>query len=63
LTPDSFAAWLTEMQAKGLARSDAECGRLLGMTARQILNMKRKGTDQRTALACAALLRKIKPYQ
>ena len=58
----SFTNWLTEMKQAGLARSDAECGRLLGVSANSIVSMKRKGTDQRTALACRALLHRLEPY-
>lgn len=63
MTPTAFSRWLAEMQASGKARSDAECGRLLGVTSRQILNMKRHGATQQTALACAALLAGEKPYE
>ncbi len=63
MTPESFKKWLKEMQAKGLASSDAECGRLLGVGAHSIVNMKRRGADTRTALACAALLNGVEGYQ
>ena len=63
MSPESFARWLIDMQERGLAKSDAECGRLLGITSRQILNMKRNGAPHQTALACAALLKKLKPYE
>jgi hypothetical protein len=62
VTPTAFARWLAEMQAGGKAKSDAECGRLLGVTARQVLNMKRGGATQQTALACAALLKGMKEF-
>ncbi|MBZ9984894.1 hypothetical protein LB521_27560 [Mesorhizobium sp. BR-1-1-8] len=62
MTPTAFTRWLAEMQTSGKAKSDAECGRLLGVTARQVLNMKRTGATQQTALACAALLDGKKPY-
>ena len=62
MTPASFARWLAEMKLAGRARSDAECGRLLGITPRQVLNIKANGGTQQTALACAALLKKLKPY-
>jgi len=51
------------MKAAGLAKSDAGCARLLGITPRGFLTLKRQGTDDmRTRLACAALLRRVKPY-
>lgn len=58
-----FQEWLAEMKASGLARSDAACGRLLGVSANTILAMKRYGTDTRTALACRALLHRLEPYK
>jgi hypothetical protein len=62
MSPESFTRWLAEMKAAGRARSDAECARLLGITPRQIINIKANGASLQTALACAALLRKVKPY-
>ena len=62
MTPETFTAWLAEMKSAGLARSDAEAGRLLGVSANSIVNMKRNGTDHRTALACRALLHRLEPY-
>jgi streptomycin 6-kinase len=63
MTPSSFTNWRAAMKAAGLAKSDADCARLLGITPRGFSTLKQKGTDdRRTALACAALLRKIKPY-
>ena len=62
MTPETFIAWLAEMKAAGLARSDAECARLLRLSTNSIVNMKRDGTDHRTALACRALLHRLEPY-
>ena len=62
MSPEAFARWLAEMKSAGLARSDAECGRLLGVSANAIVDMKRKGTDHRTDLACRALLHRMTPY-
>ena len=58
----SFIKWLADMKSAGLARSDAECGRLLGVTANTVLAFKSKGADLRTALACRALLHRMDPY-
>ena len=63
MTPESFTAWLAEMKAAGLVRSDAKCASLLGVSANSIVNMKRNGADQRTALACRALLHRLEPYE
>lgn len=62
MTPEQFQHWLTDMKSAGLARSDAECARQLGLSANSIVTMKQQGCDQRTALACSALLRRMKPY-
>ena len=59
----SFTAWLADMKSAGLARSDAECARLLGLHVNSILAMKQKGADKRTALACRALLHRLEPYE
>ncbi len=58
----SFNAWLADMKSAGLARSGAECARLLGISANSVVAMKRRGTDLRTALACRALLHRLEPY-
>lgn len=62
MTPAAFIAWLADMKSSGLARSDAECARLLGMHVNSIVNMKSIGADRRTALACRALLHRLEPY-
>lgn len=62
MTPTDFVAWLAEMKAAGLAKSDADCGRLLDVSANSIVAMKDRGTDKRTALACRALLHRMQPY-
>ena len=63
MTPDTFSLWLAEMKSAGLARSDAECARQLGVTADTVVNMKQRGADTRTALACRALLHRLDPYK
>jgi hypothetical protein len=62
VSPAAFAAWLAEMKSAGLARSDAAAGRLLGVSANTVGDMKRRGADLRTALACRALLHRLEPY-
>lgn len=62
MTPETFRAWLADMKSAGLARSDAECGRLLGLSANSVLAMKERGADLRTALACRALIHRLAPY-
>jgi hypothetical protein len=63
MTADQFTRWLAEMKAAGLARSDAECARLLGVSANSVVAMKKNGADLRTALACRALLHRMEPYE
>ncbi len=62
MTAAQFTEWLAAMKAAGLARSDAACSRLLGISANSVVTMKAKGTDHRTALACRALLHKLDPW-
>lgn len=62
MAPDAFRAWLAEMNSAGLARSDAACARLLGISANAVVEMKKRGCDLRTALACRALLHRLEPY-
>ena len=62
MTPEAFCAWLASMKEAGLARSDAAAGRLLGISANSVVEMKRRGTDRRTALACRALLHRLEPW-
>lgn len=63
MTPADFVDWLAAMKAAGLARSDAACARLLGVSPNAVVAMKRNGADQRTALACRALLHRLEPYR
>jgi hypothetical protein len=62
MSPDAFNRWLADMKLAGLARSDAAAARLLGVSANSVVNMKARGCDQRTALACAALLAGLAAY-
>ena len=62
MTADAFARWLAAMRAAGLARSDAACARLLGVTKETVRVWKLRGAGTATALACAALLHRLEPY-
>lgn len=62
MTADEFTRWLAEMKSAGLARSDAKCAELLGISANSVVTMKKNGADVRTALACRALLHRLEPY-
>lgn len=59
---ETFKRWLLEMKNHKLATSDAQCAKLLGLSANSIVTIKRVGTDRRTALACRALLHRLDPY-
>lgn len=63
MTPETFTNWLAAMKSANLARSDAECARLLGISANSVVAMKKNGADLRTALACRALLHRMEPYE
>ena len=62
MTAEAFARWLASMKAANLARSDADCAGLLGVSANSVVQMKQRGADTRTALACRALLHRLEPY-
>ncbi len=59
----SFKRWLLDMRAAGLAKSDAQCAELLGVSPNAVVKMKARGADERTALACTALLHRMKGYE
>jgi hypothetical protein len=62
MTPEQFNSWLADMKSAGLARSDAAAARLLGISANAVVEMKKRGADRRTALACRALLHRLEAY-
>lgn len=62
MTPESFKMWLADMKFAGLARSDAQCARLLGVTHNTLFGYKTKGASNVVALACRALRQELKPY-
>ena len=66
MTPEAFNAWLVDMKSAGLARSAADCARLMGVSLNSVYAMKREGVKGpagvRTALACRALLEGLEPY-
>jgi len=62
MTAADFTQWLADMREAGRALSDAKCAKAIGMTPNSVVLMKRRGTDYRTALACAAALAGLPPY-
>ena len=67
MTSDQFRRWLSDMKSAGLARSNADCARMLGVSVHTIVKIKRDGvhgaTATRTALACNALLNGFLDYE
>ena len=61
ITSDAFKRWLADMKSAGLAKSDADCARLLGY--RDVAIQKRNGGDQRLAMACTAALHRMQAYE
>ena len=61
MTPKAFRAWLAAMQAAGHAKTETECAQMLGYRAATL--PKQRGGDQRLALACAALLAGLEPFE
>jgi hypothetical protein len=62
MRPEAFIAWLADMKAAGLARSDADCAKMLGISANGLLKRKKQGASLETSLACRALLHRMEPY-
>lgn len=62
MSGEVFAYWIASMKEAGLASSDADCARLLGVHRNSIANMIQRGCDRRTALACRALLHRLSPF-
>ena len=54
--------WCDDMKSSGLARSDTKCASLLGVHRGTLHNMKKDGTDRKTALAMRAALHNLPPY-
>ena len=63
MTAAAFIEWLAAMKDAGLARSDAAAARLLGVSANTVFEMKQRGADHRTALACRALSHRLDPWE
>jgi hypothetical protein len=51
------------MKEKGKAATDADCAHALGIGPNTLIYCKEKGGNLRMALACAALLYDIEPYE
>lgn len=62
MTATAFVEWLAAMKDAHLARSDAAAARLLGVSANTVVEMKQRGADTRTALACRALFHRLEPW-
>jgi len=63
MSPEAFKQWLAEMKSAGLARSDIDAVRQLGYSApNTATKLKREGASRQVALACTALLHRMRPY-
>ena len=62
MSPEQFTAWCEEMKSSGRAKSVTAIAFALGISVTSVNNLKQRGADRRTALACAALLKGIKGY-
>lgn len=62
MSAEDFNEWLAVMKKNGIAKTDAQCAQLLGITANGLLKRKKQGAGRETALACAALLNGINPF-
>ncbi len=62
MTPEQFDAWLDEMISMGLAKDRAECAKMLGVDWMTMHKRRHEGADLETALACRALVHRLKPY-
>lgn len=63
VTPRDVKAWIRAMRQDKRARSAAACARLLGIHPNTMSRMRVEGADERTALACQALLSGLTPYR
>jgi hypothetical protein len=62
MNAECFVLWLKAMKDAGSIRFDNDAAEMLGITDDTIIKYKAKGTDKKTALACAALLARLGPY-
>lgn len=62
MTPESVEEWIALVKAKGLAQTDRDVAAILGRSHDTLAAMRRRGADRHTALACAAVLKKLQPF-
>ena len=65
MTPKDVNDWLDRMIMKwrGKAKTEGDCARLLGVSLDTMPRMKQRGSDRKTALACAALMAGLDPHK
>lgn len=63
MTGEQFQQWIEEMKAAKIVRFQSEIADKLGVSENTISEMKLRGCDKRTALACRALLHRLEPYE
>jgi len=61
MSGEDFRAWLAAMKAKGYNKQEA--GLMLGRRPAWVSRAQNDGADQMTALACAAVLKGLKPFK
>lgn len=59
---EAFRAWLDAMRRTPPSHTESQCAAALGVTMDELEEMKRNGTDVRTALACRALFHRLEPW-
>ena len=61
-SPAAVQAWLSKMAKSPYFATEEDCARLLGVSANTVVDMKQRGADLRTALACRALFHRLEPW-
>lgn len=62
MTAEQFNKWLEEMREKGVALSDTQCAKMIGVSRRTMLRYKHEGAGLTVALACKNVLNLVGPY-
>ena len=62
ITGAMFKIWLAEMKMSGRIHYEKDAAIALDVSSFTIRQFKKHGADKRTALACMALARDLRPY-
>lgn len=63
MTAEEFNRWLAEMKSTGRAKNIQEAGEIIGRKPDMMTKYRRHGADRTVALACAAALAGLLPYE